>query len=153
MHLLQFERRQLLRLGLASGLSSGLSLASSRAQACEFFASTLRVTHPWTRASVDGDSSAIVCMKFDEVQQDDRLIGVETDLASGAEMGGLGARAEVDFAIPRGQETVLSERGTFVRLVGLLQPLDVGRSYPIRLRFEKGGVLRADLSVDFARFR
>jgi copper(I)-binding protein len=143
------QRRQLMQIGLASGLS----LAGVRAHACEFFSSTLRVTHPWTRATADGESQAIVCMKFDEVQEDDRLIGLETELASSADLAGLGARADINLAIPQGQETWLSEQGTYVRLLGLLLPLEVGRTYPMRLHFEKGGLLRADLSVDFARFR
>ncbi len=141
---------------LRSVLATGLAGVGFRAQACEFFSSNLRVTHPWTRASGDDDTSAIVSMRFDQVLQDDRLIGVETSIATGVEMvetGTDGTKAGVDFFIPQGVESALSETGTFLRLTGLRTPLDVGRTYPMRLIFETGSTVRADLSVDFLRFR
>jgi copper(I)-binding protein len=150
-------RRLLLQAGLVSGLqlgvTGGLALAARPARACEFFASTLRVTHPWTRATGDDDTTAIVCMRFDEVRVDERLIGIETTIATGAEMAGHGAGSRVAVDIPQGRETLLSEHGTFIRLTGLLMPLDAGRAYPIRLLFAVAGPLRADLTVDYARFR
>ncbi len=147
-----FTRR---RLCLQAALAGGLTWAGTPARACEFFSSNLRVTHPWTRASADHDETAIVAMRFDQVERDDRLIGVETMIASGVETvqaGVDGAKAGVDFFIPRGVESELSENGTFLRLTGLRMPLDVGRVYPMRLLFETGGSLRAELSVDFKRF-
>ena len=143
-------RRALLRAGLASGLV----LAGLPTRACEFFSTNLRVKHPWTRATPEGADSCVVCMLFDEVHEDDRMIGIQTSIASGAEMGGLGARSGViDFPIPRGQVSALSEAGTYIRLVGLALPMDAERVYQIQLLFERGGALRADLSVDYARFR
>ena len=50
-------------------------------------------------------------------------------------MGGLQASPRVDFAIPQGQESALSETGTFLRLVGLIQPLETGRAYPLTAKF------------------
>jgi copper(I)-binding protein len=143
-----FHRRTLLRASLALG--AGLVAPGSRA--CEFFSSHLRITHPWTRASAEGATSALICMKFDEVTQADRLIGVETPVARAAELAGLGVRPALDFAIPAGQETLLSEEGIHVRLLDLLIPLEMGREYPLLLTFAGGGVIQAKLSVDYARF-
>ncbi|WP_197418236.1 copper chaperone PCu(A)C [Paucibacter sp. KCTC 42545] len=140
------HRRALLQASLASGLSLVLGRP---AQACEFFTTTLRVTHPWTRASKPGASTAIVCMRFDEVTVADRLIRVSCPLASGAEIGGHAAHPKVDFLIPAGQESVLSEEASYVRLLGLREPLEIGRSYPLTLEFALGGVVQADLSVDY----
>ena len=134
---------------LHAGLAFGAALVVPAARACEFYTSTLRVTHPWTRATAHDATSAVLCMKFDEVTQADRLILVETPVAAGAAMGGLETGSAVNFFIPAGQETLLSETGTYVRLVGLKFPLEVGRSYPLVLGFEKGGVFNADLSVDY----
>lgn len=134
---------------LRTGLALGATLLLPTARACEFFTSTLRVTHPWVRASAAGATSAIVSMKFDEVIQADRLIRVETPVAAAAEMGGVAARPGVDYFIPQGQESALSETGTYLRLLGLKHPLEVGREYPLILVFEKGGVVEASLSVDF----
>ena len=88
-------------------------------------------------------------MKFDEVTVADRLIGVETPVAEGAELVGAGTGAGVDLLIPEGQETLLSDDGTHVRLVGLKHPLFIGRSYPLQLSFEKGGMVNARLTVDY----
>jgi len=138
---------------LHTGLALSLSLALPAARACEFFTTNLRIVHPWTRATARDASFAVVCMKFDDVAQADRLIGVETPVASGAEMGGAGAGPGVDFVIPEGRESVLSEAGTHVRLTGLKFPLEVAREYPLTLVFEKGGVVNATLSVDYTRFK
>lgn len=148
--IIQFNHR---RRVLQAGLALGASYMLPAARACEFMTATLRVTHPWTRATAHDATSAVVCMKFDEVVEADRLILVETSVATGAEMGGEAPGPIVDFPIPQGQKTYLSESGTFVRLVGLKFPLEVGRSYPLRLGFEKGGVFESTLSVDYTRFR
>ncbi|MFY9509672.1 MAG: copper chaperone PCu(A)C [Rubrivivax sp.] len=136
------HRRGLLQAGLALGAAAYLPPA----RACEYFAATLRIHHPWARASAPGASSAIVSMQFDEVSKADRLIGVQIDIAEGAEING---RA-VDFAIPEGQVTTFGEQGAVqLRLVGLQRPLQIGRSYPMKLAFEHGGVVHAGLNIDF----
>jgi copper(I)-binding protein len=86
------------------------------------------------------------------VAVDDRLLGIETPVAEDAELGGVGAKRGIDLAIPKGHETFLGEQGTFVRLLGLRQPLYFGRTYPMRLHFEHDGMVAADLTVDFGRF-
>ena len=143
-------RRHALRAGAALGLGlAGLR----RAQACEFFASTLRVTHPWTRATAGDAGSAFVCMKFDEVLEDERLIGVRTPVAARVELVGADGRVlPLDFAIPAGRTTLLAEHGPRLRLVELAMPLELTRTYPLQLEFAKAGALRADLSVDYQRF-
>lgn len=146
MNTLILPRRRLLQTGLALGAACLLPAA----RACEFFTTNLRVTHPWTRAT-GGEDFAIVCMKFDEVTITDRLIRVETPVATRAELAGVGGLRPLKFLIPKGRETLLSETGTFVRLSGLQHPLEVARSYPLTLVFEKGGVVSADLSVDYER--
>jgi len=133
------------------GLAVSVSLLVPTARACEFFTATLRITHPWTRATAAGDPFAVVCLTFDEVSKTDRLIGVESPVAAGAEMGGDQTGGPVDVLIPAGRETVLSEEGVHVRLVGLRHPLELARTYPLTLIFEKGGAVGTKLSVDYAR--
>ena len=138
------DRRRL----LCTGLALGASLTVGTARAHEILTSTLRVTHPWSRATAPDATFAVLCMKFDEVAHDDRLVLAESPVAKGADMGGVGAGPSVDFPIPAGQETHLAEAQTYVRLVGLVHPLEVGRSYPLRLGFAKGGVYVTTFSVD-----
>lgn len=134
-------------------LGAAAALALPSARACEFFAPTLRVYHPWTRATEEGDASTIVSMKFDQVTRSDRLIGVHTPVAEGAELGGLLASPRIDLEIPQGSEIALSEGGTYVRLTGLRQALGVGRSFPLTLVFAVGGELPAQLNIDYPSFR
>jgi copper(I)-binding protein len=134
---------------LQGGLALGASLLLPSARACEFYTSTLRVTHPWTRASAEGATTAIVCMKIDQVVKADRLIGIETPVATGAELVGVEGRKGVSLLIFKDQELVLGESGVQLRLVGLTQPLLLARSYPMRLLFEQGGVMESELNIDY----
>jgi copper(I)-binding protein len=137
-------RRRLLQAGLALGVSFALPAA----RGCEFFSNRMRILNPWTRASIDGATSAIICMKFDQVDRDDRLIGVETPVAAGAELVGPDhAVSRVDVPIPRGQLTELGETGTVLRLIGLKHPMEIGREYPLKLIFAQAGIVDADLDV------
>jgi copper(I)-binding protein len=144
-----FTRRGVLQMSVAAGTASWLPPV----RACQFSTPTLTVTHPWTRASEPGASTAAVCMLFDEVLATDRLVSVRTPVAADAEMAGLGASGEINFLIPQGQTTRLDESGTWVRLVGLRVPLEIGTSHALELGFERGGVINATLTVDYARFR
>jgi periplasmic copper chaperone A len=139
------DRRDVLR----AGFVLCASLAAPSVRACEFHTSTLRITHPWTRATGAEATSAVLCMKFDEVAATDRLIGVETPVAAGAEMAGAGVAGAVNVFIPEGRETVLSDEGTHIRLTGLEHPLLIARSYPLKLVFENGGMVHATLNVDY----
>jgi len=143
-----FSRRSLLQAGAALAAQAGLPPA----RACEFFGPTLRVTHPWARASMPGDTEALVSMVLDEVSEDDRLVGVETPVAAAADLLVDGRPAPLDLAIPAGRETRLDAEGRQLRLTGLRQPLDVGRAYPLTLHFAKGGPVKASLSIDLQRF-
>lgn len=132
---------------LQTGLLLALGVPSSPARACEYVTQTMRIVHPWTRATAEGAAQAVLCMTFADVTEDDRLVGVETPVATGSDLpdGGL--------LIPAGPEVVLTERGTHVRLTGLQHGLEVGRAYPLTLHFRTGGQVLASLNVDFARFR
>ena len=141
------SRRHVLHAGLAAG--AALLLPTTPARACEFFCLSLRITHPWTRASATGATTAQVLMRFDEVTADDRLIRIETPVAAGAELVGDGPARPMNLLIAAGQELTLTETGLHIRLTGLRQPLEMACTYPLTLTFEKSGVVEADLSVDY----
>lgn len=144
----KLDRRRFLQAG--SGLGAALLLP--QALACEFDTSTLRVVKPWTRATAPGATTAILCMEFEEVTMDDRLIGLSTPIAKGARMVG-GERGEaIDFRIPRGLKSELSESGIHVVLTGLKIPLLMGREYPLMLVFERAGVVAADVDVAYDHY-
>ena len=140
---------------LLAASSAYLGLARP-AQACEYFSSHLRIWHPWTRATrVDADTARL-CMRFDEVQRADRLIGVQTPVAAGVRLVGPGAPAgaqDLSLAIRQGETLELTEDGLHLELLDLQQPLQVGRSYPLRLLFEFAEPVNATLNVDYAGLR
>ncbi|WP_457427051.1 copper chaperone PCu(A)C [Roseateles sp. P5_E7] len=134
----------------------GASMAARPALACEFFSSRMRIWHPWTRATrVDADTAKL-CMRFDEVQRTDRLIGIETPVAGGARLAGPGAPdggQGLSLLIPAGKELTLAEDGLHIELLDLQHPLQVGRSFALRLLFESAAPVDATLNVDFAGLR
>jgi hypothetical protein len=44
---------------------------------------------------------------------------------------------------------ILGEEGTMIRLIGLNHPLLIARTYPLKLVFEKSGIVDAELNVDY----
>lgn len=67
---------------LAAALLAGtLALAAPALHAHEFFTGKLTVIHPWTSATEPGQTSAVVSMKFQDVTETDRLVGVRTPVA------------------------------------------------------------------------
>lgn len=145
------DRRNVLQVGLALGCA----VSWRQARACEYFAHNLRITHPWTRATPVDAPFAVLGLRFDEVTLSDRLLAVETPVAEAAVFmpkGPHGAPSALPLDIAAGSDTVLTDSGPHLRLVRLTQPLEVARSYPLRLVFEKGGVVKALLNVDYARF-
>jgi copper(I)-binding protein len=141
------------RNALQLSVGMGAALSFKGASAHEFFSSSLTVHHPWTRASAEGASTAIVSVVFDDVVRTDTLIGAESPVCEGAELGGVGTRPDArlgfEFVIPEGQTTELAEGGTYLRLLGLKFPLQLGREYPMTLIFAKAGPLKAALLIDF----
>ena len=149
MRSLHLNRRRLL-------LSAGVGIAAGSvvgiARACEVQAEFLRITHPWTRATAADAQFGVLCMRIDAVTADDRLIGVHTPVADAAEMGGALRGQAIDLPIAAGSDIELHEHGLHLRLAPLRHALHAGRSHPLRLTFERSGVVHATLSVDFPRF-
>lgn len=129
-----------------------LALPARPARACEFFAANLRVLHPNTRATPQDAPFAAVALRIDEVSEDDRLVGAATPVARRVELAGGGLGPLLDLPIAAGRETVLGAPGPHLRLLELTQPLEIARAYPFTLFFERGGPLRTQLNVDYARF-
>lgn len=143
------DRRTVLRLAATAAAASFLPSA----RACEVFTGTLRVYHPWTRATVTGSDTAVLCMQLDEVTQTDRLIGVTTPIASGAELVEAGQARPLNLLLAEGTETVLQEDGLHIRLLNVNRQLEPGRQFSLHLHFERSGTTFATLSVDFPSYR
>jgi copper(I)-binding protein len=141
------------RMFICSSLALVAGLGARPARACEYITSHLRITHPWTRATEQGADTAVLGMRFDEVTQTDRLIGVRTPVAMGAVFAGAEPGTPLDVEILRGSVVELGHSGPQLRLIGLTVPLQVGRAYPLELHFAESGVVLAQLTVDFPALR
>ena len=142
------DRRRLL--GAAAALAAGVLCPPARA--CEVVAEYLRITHPWTRGTAPGAPVGLLCMKLDEVLEDERLLDVRTPVATGVQLAGAAPGTPLDLASPAGSLIEMHEHGVHLQLTGLRLNLEAGRSYPLELQFARSGVVRAVLSVDFPRF-
>ena len=118
---------------LHGGLAASLGLALPAARACEFWSTHLRIYLPRCRATAPGETVAALCMTFDQVLAADRLIGVDTPVAAGAEMGGADERPVVDFAYPGGA-ALLASNSLETPVIGLVGRADDGRFDRTRLR-------------------
>ncbi len=63
------------------------------------------------------------------------------------------AGQDLSLLIRQGQELALAEDGLHIELLDLQQPLQIGRSYPLRLVFEFAEPVNATLNVDYAGLR
>ncbi len=150
------HRRRLLQ----TALLLAAPLHGRPARACEYFAPTLRITHPWTRATPADAPFAMLGLRFDEVTEDDQLIAVETPVANAVVFVPAGAGAAeqpLPLHIPAGRDTVLGSASpgpasAHLRLLRLNHSLEAARSYPLRLVFQNGGSVKTLLNVDYARF-
>lgn len=134
---------------LQAALCAGVGVFAPAAQAHEYFTAHFTVEHPWTHASARGAGVAAIGMSFLDVTVADRLIAAHSPLATGAELVGADNSAPPGIAIPAGQITTLTAAGAHLRLVGLTQPLKLGREYPVTLVFERAGALKASFLVDY----
>ena len=142
-----FQRQR--RLALQATTLACLGTGWSAAVACEYETGLLRITHPWVRATSADATTAVMFMRLDEVNTADRLIGVSTPVATGAEMGGAQTGVAVSIPVPADTVTELGEHGLHVRLTGLKHQLHAGRNYALTLEFERSGTVLARLTVDY----
>ena len=126
-----------------------LGWALPQARACEYETGLLRITHPWVRATSADATTALMFMRLDEVNTADRLIGVSTPVATGAEMGGAQTGLAVSIPVPADSVTELSDDRLHVRLTGLKHQLHAGRNYALTLEFERSGTVLARLTVEY----
>lgn len=141
-------RRHLLLASLGLPLTFGQS-----AQACDFYSSHLRIWHPWTRATRAGAETAKLFMRFDDVQRTDRLIGIETPVAAGAQLVTPEGPRPLNLLITAGNELTLTEDGLHIELLDLQHPLQIGRSFALKLIFESAEPVNALLNVDLPASR
>jgi copper(I)-binding protein len=135
----------------------GNALASHPAFPAEdatFAVGDLVVENPWARESVTPTGAAYFRVRNDG-DQDDRLIGVSSEVADEARLhssvmqdGVMRMRPVEAVDVPAHGEAVLEPGGLHVMLVGLKAPLEEGGSFPLTLDFENAGKVQVMTTIE-----
>ena len=125
------------------------------AQAHDYYAKFFHIYHPWAEPTEAGVTDTAVYVKFDDIATDDKLIGARMSLADQVELRGPAGNGQSgtegpllkSVALASGSEVELRPGSARLVLKGLKLPLQLGRSYPMTLEFEKSGVVSVMVSV------
>lgn len=115
----------------------------------------IQVRHPWSRATPPGAKVAVGYMEIRNVgTQPDRLLSATTPVAQRVEMHVTQRDGEVmkmrevkTFEIPARERYALRPGGSHLMLVDIVQPLEKGERFTMKLRFERAGELEIELEV------
>lgn len=108
-------------------------------------ANDVLVDKVWMRESVPGQQSVTVQMNL-YATKPARLLGVGSPVAAGGEIqnvekrhGRMQTGVASSLKLPTNTTVVFGERGLYLVLTGLRQPLNVGDRVPVSLRLEVAG--------------
>jgi copper(I)-binding protein len=119
-------------------------------------ASDLKISHPWSRPAAAGGNGAGYLSITNTGKAADRLMGATTpvaqrvDMHRSMEMNGMAMMHPVEggLAIAPGATAEFAPGGYHLMLVGLKQPLTVGASFPVTLKFQKAGAVTVQFTVE-----
>ena len=115
----------------------------------------IQARHPWSRATPPGTKLGVAYMEIrNRGSQPDRLLSATSGVAQRVEMHVTQREGEVmkmrqlqAFEIPAREPYALRPGGSHLMLVDLVQPLEKGERFAMRLRFERAGELEIELEV------
>ena len=115
----------------------------------------IQVRHPWSRATPPGAKVAVGYMEIrNRGAQPDRLLSASSAVAKRVEMHVTQREGEVlkmrqveSFEIPARERFTLRPGGSHLMLVDVVQPLQKGERFTMKLRFERAGEMEVELEV------
>ena len=125
------------------------------AAAGEAMKGDIHIDKPWARASIGAAKAGAAYMTLaNHGSEADRLLAVETDVARRSELhthlmedGVMKMRQVEAIEVDPGTPTVLEPGGLHVMLMGLEAPLEQGKSFPLRLVFERAGTIEVTVEI------
>ncbi|KQN07093.1 hypothetical protein ASE85_18615 [Sphingobium sp. Leaf26] len=138
-----------------------LSFLTIPATAQEFKKNNLTIAKPWTRQTAAGQSVGGGFMSIaNSSKTADTLVSATSPAAQKVEFhsmtmdGGIMRMRPVPggLPVPAGGRLDLKPGGFHIMLVGLKQPLALGRRVPITLRFQRAGTITVQLKVESVTF-
>jgi len=113
------------------------------------------VEQTWTRATPPGAKVGAGFMQLRNAGAAERVVGASSPVAGRVEMhitvrdGDVMRMREVkSFEVPAGGSFELKPGGAHLMLMDLKRPLKKGEKVPLTLKLEKGGELKAELTVE-----
>jgi copper(I)-binding protein len=141
-------------------LGAALLLAPVPALANTVELGALRLENPWTRAANAGGQGGGFLVIRNTGAVADRLLSVSSPAAQRMELHThirdgdvMRMRPVADIPVPANGSVTLQPGGLHLMLIGLTQPLAVGQSVPVTLRFERAGEVTIQLAVQAAGAR
>ena len=139
----------------ALALSGALAMAAPP-DANRYQFGSLRVDHPFARATPPGAKTAAVYFTLDNVgNTTDRLLRASTPVAGGVVLhqmaqkdGMMVMRAVPSLEVIPGGRLELSPGGYHLMLIDLKQPLKAGEKFPLVMTFERTGTVTATVLVE-----
>ena len=115
---------------------------------------TIKIGHPWARATVAANGGAFLVLENTGTAAD-KLVSASTELAGKVELHThikegdiMRMRPVAAIEVPAGKKVMLEPGGYHVMLLGLKKPLKEGERFPLTLQFEKAGKITVEIAVD-----
>lgn len=129
----------------------------SAASAHDYKKGELFIEHPWSRPAAAGVKTGVAYLSIrNDGNEADRLISVKTEASNAAELHSTTKEGDVmkmrkiekGVELPPGATVKFEPGGLHIMLIGLKQPLDEGRSFPLTLVFEKAGEAPVEVKIE-----
>lgn len=136
-------------------LIAALLIPSLFANAHDYSAGQVHITHPWSREMPPvAPTAAVYFVVHNKGAESDRLLSVATPHAGKAEMhehlhadGVMKMQQVQSVEIPANGEVEFAPMGYHVMLFNLKQQAKEGERFPLTLTFEKAGQLEVEVAV------
>ncbi len=129
-------------------LAVSLLLASASAVlAHSFTQGPIEIGHPWARPTTTREGAAYLVLATKGTETD-RLVGAETPMADRVEIHNAAGGARQFIEIVPKRPFALRPGKAALALIGLKQPLVIGMSFPMTLRFAAAGTVEITVLVE-----
>ena len=135
--------------------AAALSGFGSIARADDVTLGSLKIDHPWARASAGPARNSAAFMTIHNAGDADRLVAAAADVSERVELhthmmeGDVMKMRQVEaIEVPAGGMAELQPGGFHVMLIGLKAPLKEGEHFPLTLTFEKAGEMTLEVTVE-----
>ena len=135
----------MLRRSLLAALLSSLAAAGARAHS--YILGSVEIGHPWARPT-SAQLGVTYCVLAIKGDGSDRLLGAQTPVAERVELRTAAGEAVPAIEIASGRPVVLRPGKPYLGLVGLKEPLKLGDSFPLTLRFDFAGEITVTVMVE-----